>query len=107
MCHLMMSYCDVIIQYWRLMIADNYGDPTSCLAEVQFFGVGECKYHTVLHCITLVLSHITFSLVPQVPGSLNTATHCLSKLFSVTSIDHIALPFAQRMTSLTGLRDLS
>ena len=68
LCHLMMSYCDVIIQYWRLMIADNYGDPTSCLAEVQFFGVGECKYHTVLHCITLVLSHITFSLVPQAPG---------------------------------------
>ena len=52
LCPPMMSYVssyDVIIQYWRLMIADNYGDPTCCLAEVQFFGVGECKCHTMLH----------------------------------------------------------
>ena len=44
------------------MIADNYGDPTTCLAEVQFFGVGECKYHIMLHRVTLnhtvsLLSH--------------------------------------------------
>ena len=24
------------------MVADNYGDPTTCLAEIQFFGVGKC-----------------------------------------------------------------
>jgi len=23
------------------VVADNYGDPTTCLAEIQFFGVGE------------------------------------------------------------------
>lgn len=29
------------IQYWKLTVADNYGGPTTCLAEVQFFGVGK------------------------------------------------------------------
>lgn len=28
-------------RYWRLVIADNYGGHTTCLAEVQFFGVGK------------------------------------------------------------------
>ena len=27
-------------QYWRMTVADNYGGPTTCLAELQFFGVG-------------------------------------------------------------------
>ena len=55
LCHSMMSYVSFydVLQYWRLMIADNYGDPTTCLAEVQFFGVGKCKYHIMLHCVTL------------------------------------------------------
>lgn len=26
-------------RYWRLTVADNFGDPSACMAEVQFFGV--------------------------------------------------------------------
>ena len=30
-------------------MADNYGDPTSCLAEIQFFGVGKKSSQTGAH----------------------------------------------------------
>lgn len=42
--HYMLQSIEVVCpQYWRMVVADNYGDPTAtCLAEVQFFGVGEC-----------------------------------------------------------------
>ena len=29
------------LQYWKLTIADNFGDHTTCLSEVQFFGIGK------------------------------------------------------------------
>jgi hypothetical protein len=41
-------YTLLIFQYWRLTVADNYGGPTTCLAEVQFFGVG--KYFIDSYC---------------------------------------------------------
>ena len=34
-------YMKLYVQYWRLVVADNYGDnSTAVLSEVQFFGVG-------------------------------------------------------------------
>jgi len=65
------------LQYWRLVIADNYGDPNTCLAEVQFFGVGEYE----LHCITNVTPCHTMShhVTPCYTMSIwNTALYCIS-----------------------------
>ena len=75
------------LQYWRLVIADNYGDPNACLAEVQFFGVGEYE----LHCITNVtpchtMSHhvtpcysMSHHVTPCYTMSIwNTALYCIS-----------------------------
>ena len=46
------------MQYWRLVVADNYGDNrTAVLSEVQFFGVGKYSYcsqetiSSVLMCV--------------------------------------------------------
>ena len=61
----------------------------------------QISYHVTL-CYTE--SHcIIPSVRPRHIVKQHTATH----LFSVASVDHIALSFTQRMTSLTGLRDLS
>ena len=37
------------------MIADNYGDPTTCLAEVQFFGVGQYMLHIISQFVSAII----------------------------------------------------
>ena len=55
-----------LVQYWRLVVADNYGDNrTAVLSEVQFFGVGKyvataAKKHSthissVLMCVCVLV----------------------------------------------------
>ena len=51
---LLFRRCDFLSsQYWRLVVADNYGDNrTAILSEVQFFGVGKATT-TKPTCVSL------------------------------------------------------